>query len=307
MNLLVQPTRSTASWLLFSSALAVAYCLTGRLCIAASAMVANVSWMLFIPAGLSLTASLLWGWRVAPAVFVGELFVGLTSHEPLVASTLMAFGNALDCALAGWWFHDRLNRRLEFDRLQDVVALLLAELLILEPVSTLFGMIGLNTAGHIPADKLWGTATAWYTANIFAKILMAPTVLVWLRWPRPAVSRRNAAELALLTALVLLVGAVGVGRWAQHTLPLPVTLIFVLPLLVWAAVRFPPSVASPSAASSACSPSTPCSRAWARSARTPGATTSSTSTSSWACASARPCSSRRRWRSTRNSRTNRRA
>jgi hypothetical protein len=71
---------------------------------------------------------------------------------------------------------------------------------------------------------------------------MAPTALVWLRWPRPAVSRRNTLELALLAALVLVVGAVGAGRWAQHSLPLPVTLIFVLPLLVWAAVRFPPSV-----------------------------------------------------------------
>jgi integral membrane sensor domain MASE1 len=242
MNPFVRPTRSTASWLLFSLALAVAYCLTGRLCIAASAMVANVSWMLFIPAGLSLTGSLLWGWRVAPAVLVGELLVGVTSHEPLPASGLMALGNALDCALAGWWFHDRPRRRLEFDRLQDVVALLLVELIVLEPVSTIFGMIGLNTAGHIPADKLWGTATAWYTANIFAKLLMAPTVLVWLRWPRPAVSRRNALELVLLTVFVLVLGGVGVGRWAQHSLPLPVTLIFVLPLLVWAAVRFPPSV-----------------------------------------------------------------
>lgn len=242
MNSLVQPTRSPATWLLFSVALAIAYWLTGRLCIAASAMVAHVSWMLFIPAGLALTAALLWGWRVAPAVFAGEFVIGLTSQQPLLASSLMAFGNGLECALAGWWFHDRLNRRVEFDRPQEVVALLLAELVVLEPISTAFGMFGLHTAGNLPADRLWGTAAAWYTANIFAKILMAPAVLVWLRWPRPAVGRRNALELALLTAFVLLVGAFGAGRWAQHNLPLPVTLIFVLPLLVWAAVRFQPSV-----------------------------------------------------------------
>lgn len=238
----MQPNRSLASWLVFWTALALAYWLTGRLCIQASAMVANVSWMLFIPAGLSLTASLLWGWRVAPAVFVGELFVGLTSHEPLLASLLMALGNSLDCALAGWLLHDRANRRMEFDNVPDVVRLLVAELLVLEPLSMAFGMFGLYTAGHMPVEKLGASAAAWYAANIFAKFLMAPAVLVWLRWPRPVVSRRNALELGLLTGLTLLVGAFSAGRWAFFALPLTVTLIFALPLLVWAAVRFPPSV-----------------------------------------------------------------
>jgi integral membrane sensor domain MASE1 len=238
----MQQARPLGSWLLFSVALAATYWLTGRLCIAASALVANVSWMLFVPAGLSLTASLLWGARVAPAVFVGELLVCLGSHEPILASSLMALGNGLECALAGWWFHDRPGRLVEFDSVPDVVALLVAEILVLEPLSMAFGMSGLHSAGHMPADKLWTAAAAWYAANIFAKLLMAPTVLVWLRWPRPAVGRRNALELGLLSLLVVLVGAFGAGRWAVHPLPLPVTLIFVLPLLVWAAVRFQPSV-----------------------------------------------------------------
>ena len=45
----------------------------------ASAMVANVSWMFFIPAGLSLTCALLWGAKEWPGVFLGELAIGLTS------------------------------------------------------------------------------------------------------------------------------------------------------------------------------------------------------------------------------------
>lgn len=233
--------RSFGTWLFFWLALATAYWLTGRLCIAASAMVANVSWMLFIPAGLSLTSALLWGAKVWPAVFLGELAVCLTSHEPLATSLLMATGNGLECALAGWWFHDRPNRRIQFDSVRDVVGLLLGELLILEPLSTAMGMLGLHVAGHLPAEKLWATAAAWYAANAFAKFLMAPSVLVWLRWSRPAL-RQRYLELAVLALLTLTVGAFAAGRWAVHDLPLPVTLIFVLPLLVWSAVRFEPSV-----------------------------------------------------------------
>ncbi len=238
----MQRAQTWKTWLVFWPALAIAYWLTGQLCIAASAMVANVSWMLFIPAGLSLTAGLLWGSRVWPGVLAGELLIGLTSGEPLGASLLMAAGNALDCALAGWWFHDRIGRRLEFDRVGDVVGLLLTELLVFEPVSTAMGMVALASSGHMPVGKLWSSAAAWYAANIFAKFLMAPTVLVWLRWSRPTLRRENSTELVALAFLTLLIGALGAGRWAIHGLPLPVTLIFVFPLLVWAAVRFVPSV-----------------------------------------------------------------
>jgi integral membrane sensor domain MASE1 len=243
LNPTTLPNPTRWSWLLLWTALAVAYLFTGRLCIAISALVANVSWVLFIPAGLSLTVSLLWGGRVWPGIFAGELLVGLTTNQPWGASFLMAAGNGLDAALAGWWFHDRLGRRVEFDRVRDVVQLLVAELFVLQPLSTAMGMIALSSAGNIPIGQLWPTASAWYAANIFAQFVAAPAVLVWLRWSRPAADRGAYVELGGLVALTLLIGAFGPGRWATHALPLPVTLIFVFPLLVWASVRFVPSVA----------------------------------------------------------------
>lgn len=226
-------------------ALATAYFLTGRLCIAVSALAANVSWVLFIPSALSLTAALLWGKWVWPGIFLGELVLGLGTGQTGVASTLMAAGNGLDAALAGWWFHDRLGRRIEFDRLADVVQLLVGELLVLQPLSTGMGMLALTTSGALAPAAVWPAATAWYAANIFAQFVAAPTALVWIRWPRPAVGRGASAhwELAAVTVLTLLVGAFGPGRWAFQGLPLPVTLLLAFPLLVWASVRFVPSVA----------------------------------------------------------------
>jgi integral membrane sensor domain MASE1 len=231
------------SWALLLTALATVYYGTGRLCIGISAQVANVSWMLFIPAGLALIAALLWGRAVAIGVFAGEFAMTLASDEPLLVGLLMAAGNGLDAALAGWWFHDRLGRRIEFDRLRDVVQLILAELLVLQPLSTAMGMFALTSAGHLPAGQLWTTASAWYAANVFAIFLAAPAALAWLRWSRPADTRAQRVELGALGALTLLAAMFGAGRWAIDGLPLPVTLIVVFPLLVWAAVRFVPSVA----------------------------------------------------------------
>ncbi len=239
----MNPFRANWHWPLAWVALALTYFLTGRLCIAISALTGNVSWVLFIPAGLSLTASLFWGARVAPAVFAGEFAIGLSTGITLPGSILMASGNALESALAGWWFRDLPKRRIEVDRLSDVVQLILASLLVLQPISTTFGMTALTISGGLALDQLWSSASAWYAANIFAQFLTAPVALVWARWPKPAVEPRGYGELVVLTILTLLVGAFGPGRWAIAGLPLPVALICTFPLLVWASVRFVPTVA----------------------------------------------------------------
>jgi len=230
------------TWILRWIVLAVAYFATGRLCIAVSAFVANVSWVLYIPAGLSLTASLLWGAWVWPGVFLGELAATLGSGQPPLSCLLMGCGNGLDAALAGWWLHDRIGRRLEFDRLPDVMRLLIAELFVLQPLSAAMGIFALRLAGHLPPDQIWSVASAWYASNVFAQFVSAPAVLAWMRWKRPVAHRHEYLELAAAFAVTLLIGFAGTGHGISHTWLLPVALFFVVPLLVWAAVRFLPSI-----------------------------------------------------------------
>ena len=234
---------SRPAWILLWLGMAAAYSATGYVCVALSAQVANVSWTLYIPAGLSLAAALLWGSRVWPGIFAGELLMCILTGESAATSLLMAFGNGLDAALAGWLFHDRLGRRIELDRFKDVIALLGAQLIVLQPLCTAIGMTALHFAGHLPPGRLPSTAAAWYSANLYAEFIAAPAALGWLRWPRPASGRAQYAELLLLAVLTLAVGAFGPGRWAFGAIPLPVTLILVFPLLAWASIRFVPSVA----------------------------------------------------------------
>jgi integral membrane sensor domain MASE1 len=234
---------SRAAWLCLMAGIAAVYAVTAVVCVSLSAGVANVSWMLYIPAGLSIMASLMWGSRVWPAIFVGELAMGLATGQSLATSSIMALGNSLDAALTGWWFHDRLGRRIELDSIQEVVQLLAGLLLVLQPLCTVIGMSALVLTGNMPAHKLATTAAAWYSANIYAQFIAGPTAIGWLRWPRPAAKRSEYLELAALALVTLVVGAIGPGRWAFRPLPLPVTLILVFPLLAWAAIRFVPSVA----------------------------------------------------------------
>jgi integral membrane sensor domain MASE1 len=234
---------SALAWLCLMAGIAAVYAVTVLVCVSLSAEVANVSWMLYIPAALSIISSLMWGSRVWPAIFVGELAMGIGSGQSLATSSIMAFGNGLDAALTGWWFHDRLGRRIDLDNIQEVVQLLAALLLILQPLCTVIGMSALLLTGKMPAHMLGTTAAAWYSANIYAQFIAGPTAIAWLRWPRPARKRSEYLELAALAAVTLVIGAIGPGRWAFRPLPLPVTLILVFPLLAWASIRFVPSVA----------------------------------------------------------------
>jgi len=234
---------SKTAWVWLSLGIAITYAVTGRLCASVSGAVANVSWMLYIPAGLSLMTSLLWGSRVWPAIFVGELLMCLGTGQSFSTSIIMSCGNGLDAALTGWWFHDRLGRRIQLDRTKDVVQLLAAQVLILQPLGTVIGMLAIITTGHMPPDKLAGTAAAWYTANLYAQFVMAPTAIAWLRWPRPARGTAQYMELGALVVVTLVIGAIGPGQWAFRQIPLPLTLILVFPLLVWASLRFSPNVA----------------------------------------------------------------
>jgi integral membrane sensor domain MASE1 len=230
--------RWPALWL----ALALAYFVAGRVCIETSVAFNNAAYMFYIPAGLSLTASLLWGGMVWPGVFLGELAATLSWGQPAGACLVMSCGNALDAALAGWWLHDRLGCRLELDRLDHVVRLLITELLVLQPLSALFGVAALAMMGRMQSMHVQLILPAWYASNVMAQLVIAPVVLAWLRWRRPAASRREYWELAALSLVTLVVGVAGSLRWGVHEWTLPLSLFFVVPLVVWSAVRFVPSV-----------------------------------------------------------------
>lgn len=182
------------------------------------------------------------GGVVWPGVFLGELAATLSWGQPLGSCLLMACGNGLDAALAGWWLHDRLGCRIQLDRLDHVLRLLIAELLVLQPMGALFGGGALAMMGTMHPWHVFRVLPAWYASNVMAQMVIAPVVLAWMQWRRPAEGRRACWELGTLAALTLAVGVAGSLRWGVYEWTLPLSLFFVVPLLVWSAVRFVPSV-----------------------------------------------------------------
>jgi hypothetical protein len=54
------------------------------------------------PTGLAIAAILLWGYRVAPAIFVAAFLVNQLTAGSIFTSSAIAFGNTLEAVIAGY-------------------------------------------------------------------------------------------------------------------------------------------------------------------------------------------------------------
>lgn len=89
----------------------------------------------------------------------------------------------------------------------------------------------------------WPSWQAWFLSDVLASLLLAPTILLWIRAGTDGLragSRRRAVEAALLCVALLLSGFVVFGARVENPDTAPALLYLVVPLLLWAAVRFGP-------------------------------------------------------------------
>ncbi|HJQ92740.1 MAG TPA: MASE1 domain-containing protein, partial [Candidatus Thermoplasmatota archaeon] len=100
------------------SALAIAYYGLARLGLLFSPIdgLASPVWP---PAGLALAATVLWGWRALPAVFVGAAALEWSVTQSPGVSLALALGNTGEAAL-GAWLVSRIGGARAFDSLRGV-------------------------------------------------------------------------------------------------------------------------------------------------------------------------------------------
>jgi signal transduction histidine kinase/integral membrane sensor domain MASE1 len=189
------------------------------------------------PAGISLAAVLIFGYRVWPGILAGALLANLTAHEPVPVAGVIALGNTLE-ALTGAWL---LRRFVAFDRslerIRDVLGLVALAALGSTTLAATIGSTSLCAAGLQPWSAFRALWLDWWLGDALGDLLVAPALLTWpgwrrIRWP----ARRRAEAAVALACLLLLTAAVFGGRLAaaaHH--PLEYT---IFPVLIWVALRF---------------------------------------------------------------------
>jgi diguanylate cyclase (GGDEF)-like protein/PAS domain S-box-containing protein len=182
------------------------------------------------PTGLALTAVLIWGRRMWPAVALGAFVANITTPIPLGSALGITTGNTLE-ALAGAYLLTRVGFRPSLGRVRDVVALVLLGAGLSTMVSASIGVFSLWAGGEVSAHAIPTTWRVWWLGDAGGDLVVAPALLVLAARQLPQLRRAWVGEaVGLATALTL--ASVLITRQDS-----PFGYV-IFPLLFWTALRF---------------------------------------------------------------------
>ncbi|HKG01876.1 MAG TPA: EAL domain-containing protein [Conexibacter sp.] len=186
------------------------------------------------PSGLALATAIVFGPRVAPAIFLAAVLSNATGDSSVPAAIGIATGNAL-AAVVGATLLVRAGFQPTLRRVRDVVALAILGAAVSTAVNATIGTATLLAADVAQPGHLWAFWRVWWLGDLTGVLLVAPPLLLALTAHRDGRARRRdaarIAEASLLAAA--LVAAMLIVLNQGVTLAFPI-----FPLIVLAAMRF---------------------------------------------------------------------
>jgi len=166
-----------STYFLYPLGMAAIYFVSGILALSIFHEHTIITMSAFFPEGFALAAILLFGKRILPGIFLGQLFLALYLGFSLWIGTGIAFGNMLEAYIALILFnHFKLDSHLH--TLKDLFGLFLMIPLILQPFSALVGNFFLYSGGIIDSHEITSSTFYWWIGNVLGQMLLTPMLLL---------------------------------------------------------------------------------------------------------------------------------
>ena len=193
---------------------------------------------LWVPTGISLTAFLLLGYRIWPAIFVGAFLANFTTAGSALTSITIATGNTLEGALGCYLVSRFAASQRFFERAPDIFRFAFFAGMVSTAVSATIGVTSLVMTGYADWMKYSTMWCTWWLGDGAGAIVVTPLVLLWrdnpsLKWSRQQVIELTLLFLGLFCAAYFVFG----GRFHDLVKSYPLEYLCI-PFLVWAAFRF---------------------------------------------------------------------
>jgi PAS domain S-box-containing protein len=187
------------------------------------------------PAGVALAATLLFGYRIWPAVALGAFIVNFFTTVPPVTVLGLTLGNTVG-PLCGTWLLRRLpGFQPSLTRLRDVLGLVILGAFCGTAVSATIGTGTLFLTGVNAWSSFASTWRVWWLGDAMGVLIIAPLVVTFTRLK--SIEPRRLLKLALL-----LVGAIGSALLMLDPrlgmLGADVFAFGVFPFVLWGAIQF---------------------------------------------------------------------
>lgn len=192
------------------------------------------------PTGIALACLLLLGIRCWPGITIGAFAANVAIGPDLPAVVVISIGNTV-APIVACILLARVGFRIDLTRLKDALALVFLGAFGGMLISATLGTATLVVAGALPGRDFWSTWSVWWTGDAMGVLVVTPVLLIagtmWWTWRVPV--GRWVEGGALLVGTTVLTVAV-----TQSSTPL---LFLILPMLIWAALRFQHVGAAPCA------------------------------------------------------------
>jgi signal transduction histidine kinase/ActR/RegA family two-component response regulator len=186
--------------------------------------------------GLALSAVLLLGYRVTPAILLGAFLANATTTGSVATSGAIAIGNTLECLVGAWLINRWSGGTATFNTSGGVARFALISTSAATPISALIGVISLTFAGYVDPGRLPGVWMTWWLGDTAGALVITPVITLWAAAAEPPFS--TTREWVATAVAYAIAGAVGLITFSplvtQTGTARPLAFLAILPLALTA-------------------------------------------------------------------------
>jgi len=188
------------------------------------------------PSGIALAATLLLGSRLWPGVWLGAALVNYTVNSSPILAVIMGTGNALEALAGAALIRHYIGVPRRFERYKDVVKFVAVAALSCTIAATV-AILSLTMVGSVAWPDVLPNWWTWWQGDVAGIILVTPLIMTWRQRRAAPWSRQKKLEALCLGGLLLIVTHLVFGDATEFLSPFPLTFA-ILPIIMWAALRF---------------------------------------------------------------------
>ncbi len=212
------------------------YFFSGKLGLSLAFIQTNAS-AVWLCTGLALTAYLLFGYYIWPAIFIGAFFVNLTTAGSVATSIGIAAGNTLEGLTGAYLVNRFAGGRYVFDKPHNIFKFVFLAGIVSTSISATLGVISLFLGRLISRDQFGAVWWTWWMGDMVSNFIVAPMLLIWSNKPERFPRFERLLESVVLVLVVFLVSVAVFGGWVEPFKGYPLSFVC-LPFILWSAFRF---------------------------------------------------------------------
>jgi len=195
---------------------------------------------IWVPAGISLAALLLRGYRAWPGAFLGAFLLSIAITGSISISLPIAAGNVLTALLATYLINRYAHGKTAFFKAPDALRFVFFGAMLGPALCATQGVSLLCLGGFAKLTDLPALWFVWWVGDMLGVLFVTPFLVLLLGHKHRFFGLAEPIEISSLIAGLSLMCALNFGHQPVSGIPANGLLFLCVPFLVWSALRFCP-------------------------------------------------------------------